>query len=535
VKNGDKLIKTAGKVRFLGPRHGGKARGAGGKPLVRNQNGCNASQRTAPGGIAQGGGVAVRPEVPTDDWFGCYSGSWSGIAPEASNVHPAKYAHNLIARVYEHALTNGWIAKNDLILDVFGGVARGSFHAMKHGLRWVGIELEQKFCDLGNASIAEWTKRFSILPDWGTATLLQGDSRNLRSVLAVAGTVASVVSSPPYSEGGQGFGTDLHPERSNGMRNAKSAKTGNSFRGGYGASAGQMGRMAEGEAPACALASPPYAAGTTGHGVGIDFSKAKEGGKRTTPARQSCGDKYGNHKAQLGEMPEGTTPNLAVSSPPYAEIAAGAGGLNHKPAKHSGQQAGRKRGASQSADQRYGKSDGQLSKLREGAAPGCAVGSPPFMGSLMTKDTKFANRVAHDRRNGSRLQNSFDGYGVTAGNIGNMDSETFWGASKIILQELYAVLKPGAHTIWILGNFVRKGHVVEFDRQWEALCVEVGFVPVCRHIAHKTEHHGTQALLEGGEHHIKTSRISFFRRLAIKKNPGAAVTSETVLCFRKPL
>lgn len=67
----------------------------------------------------------------------------------------------------------------------------------------------------------------------------------------------------------------------------------------------------------------------------------------------------------------------AVSSPPYAHIAAGAGGLNTKPARN-GQQGGRNpNSASQSADQHYGATDGQLSILPEGDFS-AVVSSPPY-------------------------------------------------------------------------------------------------------------------------------------------------------------
>lgn len=286
--------------------------------------------------------------------YGLYDGSWKGVLTDASFVHPAKFSFNLIAWIYQHAIDNKWVERGSLVIDPFGGCACGAFNALKHGLVWCGCELEPKFVALGKQNLKLWQDRYGALPNWGLATITQGDSRYLRKVF----------------------------------------------------------------------------------------------------------------HAQV---------KLSVSSPPYAEIAAGAGGLNHKPAKKPGQQAGRAKGASQSANQHYGQTAGQLSTMGEGQAPGLSVSSPPFEGSLLTKDEKFAHAVARDRRNGSRLLNAPDGYGKTEGNIGNDSGDTFWSAARLVVQEVYALLKPGAHAIWVCGNFVRKKQVVPFCDQWQALCEQAGF------------------------------------------------------------
>lgn len=68
-----------------------------------------------------------------------------------------------------------------------------------------------------------------------------------------------------------------------------------------------------------------------------------------------------------------------VTSPPYAVINAGAGGLNHKPARKPGQQSGRDpHSASQIANPRYGDADGQIAKLSGGSVD-AVISSPPFV------------------------------------------------------------------------------------------------------------------------------------------------------------
>jgi hypothetical protein len=137
--------------------------------------------------------------MQTTIWNNCYPSSWKGtIVPEAM-AHPAKYSSRLIRRIYEHILAEGWVKPGDRVLDPFGGVALGSPDAMRYGLCWTGIELEEKFHALGNQNIESWMRRFGSLPDWGSACLLKGDSRRLLELLDGSGVECSV-SSPPYAD-----------------------------------------------------------------------------------------------------------------------------------------------------------------------------------------------------------------------------------------------------------------------------------------------------------------------------------------------
>ena len=85
------------------------------------------------------------------------------IVPDAF-AHPAKFSRALIRRIYEHILERGYITSGDTIVDPFGGAALGALHAMQNGLHWTGVELEEKFVDLGTQNISLWNRRFSGLP-----------------------------------------------------------------------------------------------------------------------------------------------------------------------------------------------------------------------------------------------------------------------------------------------------------------------------------------------------------------------------------
>lgn len=94
---------------------------------------------------------------------------------------------------------------------------------------------------------------------------------------------------------------------------------------------------------------------------------------------------YGNSSGQIGALKAGSCDGV-IASPPYSDIAAGAGGLNTKPAKHPGQQSGRNPdSASQSGNWskellRYGKADGQISRLKSGQVD-AVIASPPYAGT----------------------------------------------------------------------------------------------------------------------------------------------------------
>jgi hypothetical protein len=83
------------------------------------------------------------------EWFGKYGQSWQGAAVDEATVHPAKFSRLLIKAIYEHMLERGYIKPGDTVLDPFAGTGLGAYHALRNGLNWVGMELEQFFVDIG--------------------------------------------------------------------------------------------------------------------------------------------------------------------------------------------------------------------------------------------------------------------------------------------------------------------------------------------------------------------------------------------------
>jgi hypothetical protein len=140
------------------------------------------------------------------NWHGCYDDSWKGIIVEEAFAHPAKFAYGLITRIIDHGLRQGYWKPGDLIGDPFGGVALGGIAAGCRGLNWVGVELEQKFVDLGNQNLAAHGPAF-MASGASMVKLVQGDSRRFAEIV---GRVCGVISSPPFAIQQTGGGIAKH-------------------------------------------------------------------------------------------------------------------------------------------------------------------------------------------------------------------------------------------------------------------------------------------------------------------------------------
>lgn len=414
-----------------------------------------------------------------DTWDNCYPSNWRGIATPASFSHPAKFSSKLIERIYQHTLDEQWLHEGDSVVDPFGGVALGAWPALRYGLNFTGVELEQHFVDIGNANIASWNTRFAgKLPRWGTAQLIQGDSRFLTQVISQAN---GVVSSPPFSES---IGPGMQQDRA---RNSSSPKD----HGGPGPnyiipdSPGQLGAMKPGDYTA-AISSPPF-------------------------LQQSGGTSQTRSTGPLAD------PHL------IERHAAGNKALNG-----------------------YGASTGQLTTLKEGDyRAAAAVSSPPFEDSLSRDVVNADARRQWAREHGisnaehvsaidmERIGQRDQEYGSSAGQLGQDSGNTFWAAARIIIEQTYQVLAPGAHAVWVVKGFVKAGKLVDFPGQWREVCEAVGFIALHEHHAMLIKHNGTSLTLEGGEVEHITESKSFFRRLSEKKG-SPKIDWETVLCMVKP-
>lgn len=490
--------------------------------------------------------AVVEQEVIVDEWHGLYRESWKGVIVDEAFAHPAKFSRALIQKIYEHVIEEGWTNKGDSVVDPFGGVALGAFPAMQHGLRWIGCELEEKFVALGNQNIALWNERYSRMPHWGTARLLQGDSRKLIEILSAA---ECCVSSPPFigtTQGTSGSLTEITQRFHSDPRNAgkkgyrASRKTKPDFTSNadtYGCSEGQLGAMREGD-HALVISSPPYAGSQVNPGNVGNATESRWGsGESLTPHDL---DGYGSSSGQLGKLPPGDHA-IAITSPPYNPPMS---------QDHNGTRGGQ-RGTTPSekgAFVKYGNSEGQLEGMSmEGYD--IAISSPPYEGSISDsregdshrarKAERFANGefectrpdiFSSEKNIGAR--GMWGGkYSMDPENVGNQRGETFWSASRLILEQLHQVIVPSGHAVFVVKSFVRDKKIVDFPAQWAQLCEAVGFRLLHDHYALLTEHYGTQGGFDGDKK-LSVERKSFFRRLAESKG-SPRIDYENVLCFER--
>ena len=237
-------------------------------------------------------------------WTACYDLSWKGlIVPEAFS-HPAKFARGLIERIVRHGLAHGWFKPGDVVGDPFGGVALGGIVCGYHGLNWVGVELEEKFVDLGNRNLALHGLRWMNLEGGASVvTLLQGDSRRFAELVRPA----AIVTSPPYADSDQNYAagwTHIDPAKAVHNRHSRQREAD------YGSSPGHIGSLPAGELGAV-LTSPPYADMSRDSGTDLHPERA-EG----TFGRGQMRDGYGDAAGQIASLPPGDL-SAVVTSPPY--------------------------------------------------------------------------------------------------------------------------------------------------------------------------------------------------------------------------
>ena len=463
-------------------------------------------------------------------WHGCYSDSWQGVITPDAFAHPAKYARGLIRRIYQHMLDSGYVARGDSIIDPFGGVGLGGLDAMTFGLHWTGCELEPRFVELGQRNIAKWQRDLAMLNGTlGTARLLQGDSRRLLEV--VGGGMGAAVSSPPYAESmGQGGESAIDITKTTTKQSWNNQHGQINISRQYGQTPGQLGSMPSGDYGA-AVSSPPFG-DQNDHERPLDSTRNKNG-------RHTISLPYGDTAGNIGILRADSAGfTAAVSSPPYADNAATwveGPGARHDPIHHNGDNSFKA-----SSDSGYGSTPGNVGNMRDGGFEG-VVSSPPYESAVnahgegpgMAGNEYQRERIYRGASSEIAAQSRQVGYGSDPANIGNDTGDTFWAASRLIVEQTYAALRPGGYAAWVCKDFVRKGQRVPFSDQWQQLCAAVGFEPVERIAAMLVADHGDQLDIFGGATARLKERKSFFRRLAEKKG-SPRIDHEDVIIMRKP-
>lgn len=428
-------------------------------------------------------------EKTIDAWTGCYPSRWKGLIVEGAFAHPAKFSNKLILKIYDHILAEGWVRPGDTIVDPFGGVGLGALDAMRLGLNWRGCELEDRFVKLGNENIRFWNNKFGSMPKWsGDAVLLQGDSRLLSQVLCQAHTA---VSSPPFSDVVLHNGGPVH-------------QRGGELHSSYTAT----------------VSSPP-------------FSDVLSRDRTESVDRRELADKLGISNTEhispiemekIGKRNQQTYGGLDTS-PPYAETRITETGDYM-------QSMGR------SHEERYGPATAQLGTMKS-TKKGfqASVTSPPFQATTggvhqMATEGPLAEKGLYERHAAGNMN---AGYGDTEGNMGSASNDDFWMSARVIVEQVFVVLEPGAHAVWVVKDYVKNKERVPFCAQWQQMCEAVGFVTLHEHHALLVRHKGISTTdMDGKVISHEVSSKSFFRRLAEKKG-SPKIDYEVVLCMVKPI
>ena len=166
--------------------------------------------------------------MTTHVWHNCYGHAWgnSMLCTDAF-AHPAKFSRELVRRIFDHGITEGWWDDGSVIGDPFAGVGCGGVIAAYAGLRWIGVELEAKFVETAEKSFEMHRRKWDAL-GCPQPVIIQGDSRDFAALVSQCD---AAVMSPPYAETlAHGQGRSLHDRNLDAMRN------------GYGKRPGQIGQ-----------------------------------------------------------------------------------------------------------------------------------------------------------------------------------------------------------------------------------------------------------------------------------------------------
>uniref|UniRef100_A0A6M3XK84 Putative methyltransferase n=2 Tax=viral metagenome TaxID=1070528 RepID=A0A6M3XK84_9ZZZZ len=400
-----------------------------------------------------------------------------------------------------------------IVVDPFSGICGFGIWAASFGIRFIGVELEEKFVKLSEANIAlhkrAWKKLGKPIPQ-----VLRGDSRRLSSVLSGADLI---LTSPPHGE--------TNPSQSsNGINIEKQWKTYRSQGGGmslekfreqqgrhslgYGSSKGQLGAMKAGDVDAV-VCSPPYADSMETSG-GIDPSKSKHIGGPHSQMNNSD-TRYGHTPGQLGNMKSGDV-DLICTSPPYAEsLSSEKSGIDLSKSTFGPH-------SQLKTSQQYSTNPSNIGNLPAGKVENVVsmiATSPPFADSGMgiVKEAQNRQVISYGKLGHGTNKGELAGktnYGQSPGQIGQQSGTTYWEACSEIYKQCFQILEPGGVIVLVLKSYIKGGRRVPLPMQTLKLLIHLGFEPLERIKAMLVKEEVSAGLF--GEIRKVKERKSFFRR-----------------------
>ncbi len=182
------------------------------------------------------------------------------------------------------------------------------------------------------------------------------------------------------------------------------------------------------------VTSPPYEGSMDGHQDGFEWDKVQ---RPNGPNGQ-------------GRVPQDY--DAVITSPPYEQEHQG--GVDRHPERMEGS-------ASGSPAQRY-------TRLVD-----AVVTSPPWQDREPFRDKSFN---LHGTGPVSVTRSSAASYGKgNLENIGNLRSDAYWGAMRLVFSECHRVLKPGGLMVLVVKGYTQDGQYVDLPQQTIDCCESLGF------------------------------------------------------------
>lgn len=380
--------------------------------------------------------------------------------------HPAKMNLGLLSWLIDH-----YSEKGDWVVDPMAGTFSTCLIGALKGRNCVGVELEQKFVDMGVKNKVK-LDRLQIQGK-GECHIIQGDSRNLCEVLGKAGVFDTIITSPTYASTlydlkgkpkefwetlAKNTGRQAWVNENSVTRQTQKAKD-----EGYGDSVDNVGNLRYGKVDTI-VCSPPYS-------ESLNESKNTTSNLRREERLKTAGHQpkefmggearncqiedglcYSKSSLNIGNLPHGKI-DAVITSPPYEESLEG--GSRH-----------------------YQKNGGHFKIIDDKQLP-----------------------TAYSFKNEQQ--------------IGNLKGETYLEAMHRIYAECHAILKPNGIMVLVTKNFIRKKALVRLDLDTIKLCTSVGFTLKERH-------------------EFTLPQQSFWRINYQKKYPDAPrIEHEDILVFQK--
>ncbi len=388
------------------------------------------------------------------------------IFTSVSFSHPAKLVLPLQIWLIENYSKVG-----DTILDPMGGSGT-LLIACTMGRHVILVELENKFVQMQKDNWAKiQTLGAEMGYEMGTATILQGDARQLPDVL-----YDTIISSPPYessvSDGKEGPG-------------AKSDK------GAW--KEGRARKISYTQDEPCkadvVISSPPYA----GAKQVLDptfYAKAKMDMEGRDITKENASGRDGEDSIDnISNLPYGNI-DCVITSPPYEEAMSG-GGIAKKGHFIDPNLAHRV----------YSAENMNIEKQRERIKSGKA---------------KMQRADAILNETNISAKGYFEGtYSKEPENIGNLKGDSYLSAMLDVYKGCWRVLKPQGIMCLVTKNFIRNKTEIRLDLDTIKLCEQSGFELIDRH-------------------YRKLTSQSFWRTIYQQKYPDAPVLDkEDILVFRR--